>query len=68
MTIYATRSRLAIIGDCSPSVSRIGAALEKRELSRAAQRSHPSGMPEFHQLATLAAALARLAVAEDLNN
>lgn len=71
MTIYASSLRLATISGCTgarPSVSRIGAALETRELSRAVQRCHPSGMPEFDQLATFAAALARLAVAEDLNN
>jgi hypothetical protein len=48
--------------------SRIGAALTAREFSRAIRRKHSSGRDEMIRIATFAAALARLAVAEDITN
>lgn len=49
------------------SASRIGAALTAREFNRAIQRNHSSGREEMIRVATFVAALARLAVAEDLS-
>jgi hypothetical protein len=69
MTTYITDIQPLARGSGGAKIpaSRIGSALKAREFKRAIQRNHSSSQPEMLQLATLMAALARLAAAEDLS-
>lgn len=43
----------------------VGTVLRLRAAGHSTQKRHPSGLPALHQLATVAAAFARLAASED---